>query len=53
MRCVLIAENKALEEDELRNINEDEKQRIEDAAKLGGLPIQEAYERRKGFRYLY
>ena len=42
-----------MERDQLQNMTEDEKVRIEDAAKLEGLTMQEALERRRGFRYLY
>ena len=53
MRYMLIAENKQMERDQLQNMTEDERQRIEDAAKLEGLTMQEALERRRGFRLLY
>ena len=53
MRYMLIAENKQMERDQLKNMTEDERQRVEDAAKLEGLTMHEALERRRGFRLLY
>ncbi|KAJ3554618.1 hypothetical protein NM688_g3016 [Phlebia brevispora] len=53
IRFMLVAENKALERDQLKNLTPDERQRIEDAAKLEGLTMKEALERKRGFRYLY
>lgn len=50
---MLVEQNKQLERDQLSNLTPDERQRIEDAAKLEGLTIQEALERKRGFRYLY
>ena len=50
---MLVAENKKLERDQLRNLSAEERQRIEHAAKLEGLTFQEALARKKGFRYLY
>ena len=50
---MLVAENKKMERDQLKNLTQAERQRIEDAAKLEGLTIPEALERRRGFRYLY
>lgn len=50
---MLVEQNKQLERDQLSNLTPDERQRIEDAAKLEGLTMQEALERKRGFRYLY
>lgn len=50
---MLVEQNKQLERDQLNNLTPDERQRIEDAAKLEGLTMQEALERKRGFRYLY
>ncbi|KAJ3549791.1 hypothetical protein NM688_g5141 [Phlebia brevispora] len=52
LRFTLVAQNKALERDQLRNLASDERQRIETAAKLEGVTVQEALERKRGFRPL-
>lgn len=53
MRYMLIQQNKQLEKDQLSKLTPEERQRIEDAAKLEGLTVKEALERKRGFRYLY
>ncbi|EJD08021.1 MFS general substrate transporter [Fomitiporia mediterranea MF3/22] len=53
MRCILKRMNKKLDEDELGALKGAQRQRIEDAARLEGITISEAMERKKGFRYLY
>lgn len=50
---MLIHENKKLDESEVAEITEAERIRIEEAARLEGLTLEEALERKKGFRYLY
>lgn len=34
-------------------LKEESRQRLEDAAKLEGISVEEIVERRRGFRYLY
>ncbi|KAL5512606.1 hypothetical protein ACEPAG_3259 [Sanghuangporus baumii] len=53
MRYILIRKNKSLDEDELGGLKEANQKRIEDAACLEGITMEEAIERKKGFRYLY
>ncbi|KZT23600.1 MFS general substrate transporter [Neolentinus lepideus HHB14362 ss-1] len=53
LRTMLKRENKRLDAQELAEITEAERERIEDAAKLEGITFEEALERKKGFRYLY
>jgi hypothetical protein len=48
---MLIRENKALEASEMAD--EATRARIEDAARLEGISIEEAHRRKRGFRYLY
>ena len=45
--------NRKLDEDELGAMREANRKRIEDAARLEGITLEEAVERKKGFRYLY
>ncbi|KZV75903.1 MFS general substrate transporter [Peniophora sp. CONT] len=51
IRYMLIAENHQLERAEMADSST--RERIEDAARLEGITLQEALERKKGFRYLY
>ncbi|TFK51136.1 MFS general substrate transporter [Heliocybe sulcata] len=53
VRCMLIRDNKALEAEMMEKMDEGEKERIADAARLEGITFEEALERKKGFRYLY
>jgi hypothetical protein len=53
LRQILVAENKRLNADELRSLQAADKERVEEAARLEGLTLEQAMERRKGFRYLY
>ncbi|KAL5483142.1 hypothetical protein ACEPAI_8371 [Sanghuangporus weigelae] len=53
MRCILKNENKKLDEDELGGMKGANRERIEDAARLEGITLEEAMEKKKGFRYLY
>lgn len=53
IRWMLIKENKKLDADELGEMSPEKRERIEDAARLEGLTMEEALERNRGFRYLY
>ena len=53
IRCILVAENKRLDKSEFGEMTLAERDRIEEAARLEGLTLEEALERKKGFRYLY
>lgn len=53
MRFILISQNREMEQGQLRNLSPDEQRRIGNAAKLEGLTLEEALERKKQFRYLY
>ena len=53
MRCILRRTNKKLDEDKLGALKEAQQQRVEDAARLEGITLEEAMERKKGYRYLY
>lgn len=50
---MLVKENKRLDEDELGGLKGANKERIEEFARLEGISIEEATERKRGFRYLY
>ncbi|KAL5532047.1 hypothetical protein ACEPAF_5611 [Sanghuangporus sanghuang] len=53
MRCILKNKNKKLDEDELGGLKGANRERVEDAARLEGITLEEAMEKKKGFRYLY
>lgn len=53
IRVMLVKENKRLDEDELGGLKGANKERIEEFARLEGISIEEATERKRGFRYLY
>ncbi|KDR75724.1 hypothetical protein GALMADRAFT_97528 [Galerina marginata CBS 339.88] len=53
VRMMLIRENKRLDEDEQGALKEAKQERIEQAAKLEGITVEEAMDRKRGFRYLY
>ncbi|KAL5504730.1 hypothetical protein ACEPAH_7393 [Sanghuangporus vaninii] len=53
MRFILVRKNKRLDEDEIGGLKGVNQKRIEDAASLEGITMEEAIERKKGFRYLY
>ncbi|OCB85100.1 MFS transporter [Sanghuangporus baumii] len=53
MRFILVRKNKRLDEDEIGGLKGANQKRIEDAACLEGITMEEAMERKKGFRYLY
>lgn len=52
IRSILIWQNKQLDKSQAE-MSEAERERIEEAARLEGLTLEEALERKKGFRYLY
>ena len=53
IRMMLVRENKRLDMDELGALKGANKERIEEFARLEGITIEEAMERKRGFRYLY
>ncbi|KAL5504713.1 hypothetical protein ACEPAH_7376 [Sanghuangporus vaninii] len=53
MRCKLKRLNKKLDEDETEALKGVNRKRVEDAACLEGITLDEALEKRKGFRYIY
>ena len=53
MRVMLIRENKRLARDELKDLKAANRERVEKAAQLEGISLDQALEQRKGFRYLY
>ena len=53
IRCILIRDNKILDQDEQGALKGAHRERIEEFARLEGITIEEAMERKKGFRYLY
>lgn len=48
---MLIAENRQLERSEMADAGT--RERVEEAARLEGITVQEALARKRGFRYLY
>ena len=50
---MLVRKNKRLDEDELGALKGANRERIQEAARLEGISIEEAMERKRGFRYLY
>ena len=52
MRQMLIRENIRMEREE-QKLAEDQRERIQEAARLEGISFEEAVRLRKGFRYLY
>ncbi|KAH8115418.1 MFS general substrate transporter [Phellopilus nigrolimitatus] len=53
IRYILIRDNKQLDEDELGALKGANRERVEEAARLEGITLDEAMERKRGFRYLY
>ena len=53
MRVLLLRENEQMAEKGLDTMDESERQRIEEAARLEGITFDEAVRRRMGFRYQY
>ena len=53
IRCILVNENKRLDKDELGALKGANRERVEEFARLEGITIEEAMQRKRGFRYLY
>lgn len=53
IRCILIHDNKKLARSDLGQLNAADRERIEEFARLEGIALEEALERKRGFRYLY
>lgn len=53
IRYMLVSQNKKLDKSGVEDLTDAERDRIEEAARLEGLTLEEALERKKGFRYLY
>ena len=53
IRWVLIQDNKRLAEDDLGALSNAGRERVKEAARLEGISVEEALEKRRGFRYLY
>ena len=53
IRQILVRDNKRLNEDELGALKGANRDRIEEFARLEGITLEEAMERKRGFRYLY
>lgn len=53
VRQMLVRANHRLTQSELQDLTGAKRQRIEDAARLEGISVEEALERKRGFRYLY
>ena len=52
IRQMLIHENKRMDREE-QELTGDQRERVEEAARLEGISFEEAVRRRRGFRYLY
>ena len=50
---MLVHENRRLDEDELGGVKGANRKRIEEFARLEGISIEEAIEKKRGLRYLY
>jgi hypothetical protein len=50
---MLVEENKKMDADEQNVLEGANKLRVEEAARLEGITLEQAMEKRKGFRYLY
>jgi hypothetical protein len=50
---MLVQQNKQMDNDDFGEMTEANKTRIEDAAKLEGISVEEAIKKKRGFRYLY
>ncbi|KAF5348567.1 hypothetical protein D9756_009620 [Leucocoprinus leucothites] len=53
IRQMLVKKNKKLDRDERAAMDDANRERVAEAARLEGLTFDQAMERRKGFRYLY
>ena len=51
--CILKRENKNLDEHELGGLKDANSERVENAARLEGITLEEAMEKMKRFRYFY
>ncbi|KAI0687252.1 MFS general substrate transporter [Earliella scabrosa] len=51
IRCLLVRENRRLEREELDGLQGARRERVEEAARLEGITLEEAVRRRGGFRY--
>jgi hypothetical protein len=50
---MLVKENKKMDADAQNALEGANKSRVEEAARLEGISLEHAMEKRKGFRYLY
>lgn len=50
---MLIRENRLLDHDEMGALKGTKKERIDQAARLEGITVEEAMNKKRGFRYLY
>ena len=53
IRTILIRENRRLDKEDRLDLSEGKQKRIELAANLEGITIEEAMEKQRGFRYLF
>ena len=53
MKALLVRENKRLDQSEMGALKDANRERIEEYARLEGISVKEAMERKRGFRYLY
>ena len=53
MRLILKRKKKILDDDSIAGLKEANRKRIEDAACLEGITMEEAVEKKREFRYLY
>ncbi|TDL15167.1 MFS general substrate transporter [Rickenella mellea] len=53
MRTLLVRKNRQLDEDEVGALQEANRERIQEAARLENITLEEALHKKKGFRYLY
>jgi hypothetical protein len=53
IRTMLVRENRRMDQNDRLALSEAKRARIELAAKLEGITIEEAMEKQRGFRYLY
>lgn len=50
---MIIQDNNRLESSSMEMLKEENREKLEDAARLEGISVEEVVERRRGFRYLY
>lgn len=53
MRCMLKRQNAQLDQDEFGALRDANNKRVKEAARLEGISLEQAMERKRGFRYLY